>query len=235
MVLPWLTNEFKGLLVSVVDLFYPRVCEVCGASLVRGERYLCTPCLADFPFTDEAFDTGEPLLDRFPEEYRPEKLHTLFYYNKFGNYKNLIYLVKYQSYRQLGIYLGIMLGERMKATCGADCIVPVPLHRKREKQRGFNQAMEIARGINEILHLELMGDVLARTQNNVSQTGKNAAERLKNVENIFTLLHPEKIQGRHVLLVDDVITTGATIGACLKSLAVAGGVRFSLGCLAQTI
>lgn len=95
--------------------------------------------------------------------------------------------------------------------------------------------MEIAKGINRVLRLELMGDVVLRTRNNVSQTGKNAAERLKNVENIFSLVAPEKIRGRHVLLVDDVITTGATIGSCLQVLARAAGVRFSLGCLAQTV
>lgn len=227
--------ECRDLLVSVTDLLYPRVCEVCGKSLVRSEQYLCTCCLVDFPFTDEAFDTGDPVLDHFPEDYRPVKLHTLFYYNKYNNYKNLIYLIKYQSYRRLGVWLGKMLGERIKDTCHADCIVPVPLHKKRQKQRGFNQAMEIAKGINEVLNLELMEDVIVRVRNNVSQTGKNAAERLKNVENIFTLVHPEKIRGRHVLLVDDVITTGATIGACLQSLADAGEVKFSLGCLAQTV
>ena len=231
----YVSQECRGLLASVTDLFYPPVCEVCGDSLVEGERYICTRCLLDFPFTDEAFETGNVLLEGFPEEYRPLKLHTLYYYNKYSEYKNLIYLVKYQSYRQLALYLGAMLGEKMKDSCRADCIIPVPLHPKKEKLRGFNQAMEIAKGINRVLRLELMGDVVLRTRNNVSQTGKNAAERLKNVENIFSLLAPEKIRGRHVLLVDDVITTGATIGSCLQVLARAEGVRFSLGCLAQTV
>ncbi len=123
----------------------------------------------------------------------------------------------------------------MKSGCRADCIVPVPLHKKREKQRGFNQALEIARGINEVLHIELMEHAVERVKNTVSQTGKNAAERLKNVEDIFVLPYPEQVQGRHVLLVDDVITTGATIGSCLRVIASAGDVQFTLGCLARTI
>ncbi len=228
-------EDFRDIWLSVMELFYPRICEICGKSLVGGERYMCTHCLSDFPFTDEAFETGKALLEGYPEHYRPLKLYTLYYYNKYSGYKNLIYLIKYQSYRQLAQYLGIMLGEKMKGSCLADCIIPVPLHPKREKLRGFNQAAEIARGINQVLHLELMEDVILRTKNNVSQTGKNVAERLKNTEHIFSLAAPEKIRGRHVLLVDDVITTGATIGSCLQMLARAEEVRFSLGCLAQTV
>lgn len=220
---------------SLIGLLYPSVCEVCGKSLVRGEKYLCTGCIADFPFADAAFSTGGNILRQFEAQWCPEKIYTLFYYSKSSDYKNLIYLVKYRSYRLLGEYLGRMLGCRMAGDCQADCIVPVPLHRKREKERGFNQALEIARGISDVLGIEVVGDAVVRVHNNVSQTGKNAAERLRNVEDIFRLHCPERIQGRHVLLVDDVITTGATMGACLRVLAGAGDVRFSLGCLAQTI
>lgn len=228
-------EECRGVLASFLDLAYPRACEVCGKSLVRYEKYLCTDCLSDFPFADCNFTAGESILNQFEEDCRPARLFSLFYYNKYSSYKNLIYLLKYRSYRELGVYLGHMLGERIASDCQADCIIPVPLHRKRERQRGFNQAAEIAKGMNEVLRLELMEHVVERVKNNVSQTGKNAAERLENVENAFVLSSPEKIRGRHVLLVDDVITTGATIGACLRTLAAAEDVRFSLGCLARTV
>lgn len=231
----WTKEECVSVWASVIDLFYPRVCEVCGESLVRNEKYLCTACLGDFPFTDEIFDSGKSVLDQFEPSCRPECLHSLFYYNKYSNYKNLIYLIKYHSYCCLGEYLGRMLGERIVSTCQADCIVPVPLHKKRERERGFNQAYEIARGVSEVLQIEICNDVVFRVQNNVSQTGKSASERFENVENIFELRNPEKISGRHVLLLDDVITTGATIGSCLRVLACAGDVKFSLGCLARTI
>ena len=220
---------------SLMDLLYPSVCNVCGESLVRSEQYLCTSCLADFPFADKDYSTGEGVLGLFEESYRPKELYSLFYYNKYSPYKNLIYLVKYHSYRQLGVYLGRMLGEQLLASCQADCIIPIPLHKKKQKARGFNQALEIAKGISEILKIEVLDDVVLRTQNNVSQTGKNSAERLKNVENIFELKRPERIQGRSVLLIDDVITTGSTIGSCLRELATAGDVKFYLGCLAQTV
>ncbi len=236
-ILSWNRMKSGGreILSGLADLIYPRVCEVCGKSLVHSEEYLCTACLTDFPFADQEFIAGENILQQFERSYRPEQLFVLFYYDKFSNYKNLVYLVKYHSYRKLGVWLGRMLGEKMKSGCRADCIVPVPLHKKREKQRGFNQALEIARGINEVLHIELMEHAVERVKNTVSQTGKNAAERLKNVEDIFVLPYPEQVQGRHVLLVDDVITTGATIGSCLRVIASAGDVQFTLGCLARTI
>lgn len=225
----------KNACAALVDLFYPRVCEVCGESLVRGEEYLCTGCVVDFPFADEEYGTGENILSQFEDACRPVELHTLFYYNKYSNYRKLIYLVKYHSYQELAVYLGRMLGQRIAASCRADCIVPVPLHWKRERQRGFNQAYEIARGVSEVLQIEIINDVVFRCRNNVSQTGKNAAERMKNVENIFELRNPQRVCGRHVLLLDDVITTGATIGSCLRVLSQAGNVTFSLGCLAQTV
>lgn len=219
---------------SLIELFYPRLCVVCRQSLMKGEIYFCSGCLADFPFADSDFGTGEEVLVRFDPLCRPGKLFALYYYNKYSEYRNLIYLIKYHSHRKLGVYLGKMLGQRIKDTCKADCIVPIPLHWKREKERGFNQACEIANGMSEVLGIEVLNDVVVRVKNNVSQTGKNPGERLRNVENIFSLHCPEKIRGRHILLLDDVITTGATIGACLKVLSEAGNVRFSLACLAQT-
>ncbi len=224
-----------SLLPALLDLFYPKVCEVCGSVLVRGENYLCTSCLADFPFVDEDFVTDRAVLDNFNENFRPEALHALFYYNKYSDYKNLVYRVKYHSNRKLGVYLGRMLGQKISRHCQADCVVPIPLHPKRERERGFNQAREIAKGVSEVLGVELLDKVVVRTRNNVSQTGKNASERQENVAGIFELLHPEAVKGRHVLLLDDVITTGATVGACLEALAVAGDVRFSLACLARTV
>lgn len=221
-----------SLWTSLIDLFYPQVCEVCEESLVKGEKYICTDCLLDFPHAYES--GGERILEQFEEDCRPLKFHALFYYNKESKYKRLIYLIKYHSYRDLAVFMGRMLGHKIAASCEADCIIPIPLHRKREKWRGFNQAREIARGVSEVLHIEIMDNVVYRKHNNTSQTKKNAAERKKNVENIFELRDPERIRGRHVLLIDDVITTGATIGSCLRVLAQAGNVKFSLGCLGQT-
>lgn len=220
-----------------MELFYPRVCEVCGRSLIQSETYFCSYCLSDFPFADQNFAMGREILGQFEEYCRPKRLFALYYYDKYSPYKHLIHLIKYSSYQNLGFYLGQMLGEKMKMESDfqIDGIVPVPLHKKREKQRGFNQALEIAKGINTVLQVELLENVIVRKKNNVSQTGKNSVERMNNVVHIFELIHPEQIKERHILVVDDVITTGATIGSCLKELVKAGEVAFTLACLAKTL
>lgn len=219
---------------SLTDLIFPRLCVACETSLAGGELFLCSACLADFPFSDEAFTSGDEVLRRMDEAYRPEKFHSLFYYNKYSDYRHLIYALKYRSKKELGFYLGQMLGERMLGKTDADCIIPVPLHPKRERERGFNQSLFIASGVADILKIEVWDDVVFRTVNNVSQTGKGTEERWQNAANIFVLKNAEKIQGRHVLVIDDVITTGATIGSCLEVMAQVENIRFTLACLAQT-
>lgn len=216
------------------ELFFPRMCLVCGNSLVEGEQFICTACLADFPFSDDRYSLGKQRLDSFSESVRPEEFHSLFYYNKYSDYRRLIYAVKYDSRKKVGVYLGRMLGMRMRDRITVDCIVPIPLHPRRERERGFNQARQVALGISEILGVMVLDDVIVRVVDNASQTGKNTDERRANVENIFKLRNPRKIQGRHVLVVDDVITTGATVGSCFYTLKTAGNVRISFACLAQT-
>lgn len=220
-------------LYALIDLLYPRLCVVCRKGLTRGESFVCTSCLYDFPFSDTSVSSDRELLAGFGEECNPGKIHSLFYYNKFSDYRNLVHAVKYRSKKELGIFLGRMLGERLHGL-QVDGIVPVPLHPKREKKRGFNQSYQIALGVAEVLRTEIWDKVIVRTRNNVTQTGLEPEERKKNVEDIFVLTDAAKIAGKHVLVIDDVVTTGATVHACMKTLAEAGGVRFTLACLART-
>lgn len=219
---------------AFIRLLFPPLCVVCGRSLVRGEQHVCSVCLADFPLTDCSYQSDESLLETFDEAYRPKVLYALFYYSKYSDYRNLIYAVKYRSRKELGVYLGRMLGERIVGYSGVEGIVPVPLHPRRERKRGYNQARQIALGIAEVMHIPVLDQVVVRVRNNASQTGKNAGERQKNVEDIFKLTGPEQVRGKHILIVDDVITTGATLRSCIRTLAEAGEVGFSLGCLART-
>ena len=213
---------FRG----VVRLFYPPLCMACDASLVRGERFVCTRCLAEFPYAETLFS---PATARIPFNY-----YALFHYNKHSRYKKLVHAVKYRSGRELGYYLGSMLGRRLQAAEAFDAVVPVPLHPGKERKRGYNQSVQIAAGIAEVLNKPLWDDVAVRIRNNPSQTGKNAADRRENVEDVFRLLDPDRIRGRHLLLVDDVITTGATLCSFLNELSRAGEVRFTAGCLGRT-
>ena len=165
-----------------------------GESLMKGEVYLCTACLADFPFSDQAYAIQEDVLLNFDAAYRPEKLFSLFYYNKFSPYKNLIYRIKYRSHRSLGIYLGRLLGEKIKNECEADCIIPVPLHPKREKERGFNQAREIACGMAETIGVDIYDDVLFRVRTMHRKPGRMQAKGLKMSSIFLSCAIPLKLQ-----------------------------------------
>lgn len=228
-----LFHPVAHLLYPLSELLFPRLCVVCGNCLVESERYICSACLADLPVVENSRDAGKNILDIFPLPFRPCRFYSLFYYNKYSDYRQLIFAVKYRSRKKLGVYLGRMLGACIPADAGIDGIVPVPLHPLREKERGFNQAFQIALGIREVTGLEIYSDVLVRIKDNVSQTGKTSGERKENVENIFKLHDPVKVMGKHILLVDDVMTTGATLGACMLALRRAENVSFSLACVAQ--
>lgn len=222
-------------LYALSELLYPRLCVVCGKCLIRGEHFICTSCLSDFPFSDPAVSSGQEVLGIFESSCRPDGLYSLFYYNRHSDYRQLIYAVKYRSKKELGKMLGKMLGQRLQGHVRVDGIVPVPLHPRRQKKRGFNQASQIAAGIAGELQVEVWEEVLVRVRNNASQTTLGPEERRQNVEDIFELREPEKIRGKRLLVVDDVITTGSTIHSCVKALAAAGEVHFTLACLARTL
>lgn len=219
---------------ALADLFFPRLCVVCGDCLRRGEAYICSDCLVDFPFTDSFYQTDTTVLRTFDEAWRPEKIYSLFYYSKYSDYRKLVHALKYRSGKKLGIYLGKMLGEKIGKQAGIQGIIPIPLHPKREKKRGYNQSLQIAWGIAEILDIPIYEKVIVRTRNTVSQTGMSIIERQQNVKNIFDLKDSNSVRGKHLLIVDDVITTGATMRSCVETLAEAEEARFSLGCLGQT-
>lgn len=216
----------------LADLLFPRLCGVCGRGLTRGEQCICALCLADLPVVGTTFPRDKKESDGLVSELCGNT-YALFYYDKFSPYRNLIYQIKYYSRKQTAVYLGRMLGEKIAPHCKADCIIPVPLHQERQRQRGFNQSYYIALGIAQVLKIDLLDDVVCRVENNVSQTGKSVAGRRKNVENIFRLDDADKIRGRRILLVDDVITTGSTILACARALYGAGDIHISFGCLAR--
>lgn len=231
------TFRMKNLFHSIIHLLYPRLCVVCRTALTAGENHICAGCMADFPFSNGFYTPHRFLLEKFPDAL-PQNLYTLFHYDKYSNYRNLIYAIKYKHKKELGVYLGQMLGDRINdegGNTGIDAIVPIPLHPKKESKRGYNQSVLIAEGIASVLQVEIYDHVIVRTQNNPSQTGKTPEERAQNTEGIFKVTHPEAITNKHLLIVDDVITTGSTIRSCLKTLNETPDVKFSLGCLATTI
>lgn len=176
------------------------MCEVCKEVLVSGEKHICSACLYDFPYS---YGLHDDLFLQFDQVSRMKSVYSLFYYSRYSDYRNLIFAVKYRSKREIGCFLGAMLGERIVGGEEFDGIIPLPLHPKREKRRGFNQAREIAVGIAEVLRVPVMDHVVSRVVNNPSQTGLTVEQRAENVKRIFRLNEVDLLRGKHILVVDD--------------------------------
>jgi ComF family protein len=215
---------------SFFSLIYPKLCLVCGSTLFGNEEFVCTYCRHSLPETNFHKSKGNPveqlLWGRLPFEHAT----ALLYFDKGSNYRRLIHQLKYQGRKDSGYYLGRLLGSAIKESLFPilDCIIPIPLHPAKLRRRGFNQSQVIAEGIAEILDIAVYNDVLHRKIFTQTQTRRKRYDRWKNVEGIFECQHPEKITKKHILLVDDVITTGATMEAAGSELCIFEGVKLSV-------
>lgn len=205
---------------SLVDLFFPRLCPACSGVLYHNENILCLRCIIDFPRTNFHLDPDNEVAKLFWGRVKIENAASFFYYQKGSRYQNLIHRMKYYDQMQLGIDFGRWYGRELMNTpfCGADIILPVPLHPAKQKKRGYNQSEQIARGISEVLAIPMETGLLERAINTDSQTRKSKYERWSNVEGMFQVRRPEKLNDKHILLVDDVITTGSTLEACASPI-----------------
>lgn len=216
----------------LLDLISPRLCVVCGQRLAVSEETLCSKCNLHLPRTGFASNPYENLMAKtFWGQIPLERAAALFYYEPHAETANIIYELKYKNHPEAGLTMGRMTARELQSSEffeGIDAIVPVPLARKREHQRGYNQSLEIARGVSQITGLPILNKVVRRTAFEGSQTQKSRQERNENVEKVFELADGDSISGKHLLVVDDVVTTGATVIACGKQLTKAGGVRLSV-------
>lgn len=226
-----MTQFVSAIFSSFFRLLYPRACVVCGDVLVDGEFFLCSACLSGLPLNEGGDEEADEM---FANDLGIGRLYWLFRYDRVSDFHKLVYAIKYRSNRELGVWAGKMLGERMRDVSGIDCIVPVPLHPEREKERGFNQAFMIGTGIASILRVRVEAGVLSRVVNTPSQTGLERGQRADNVAEAFKLGDTARVEGCHVLLVDDVVTSGATIRACMMELSKIKGVRVSVACLGKS-
>lgn len=192
-------------------------------------------CYYRLPRTNFHTDRENRVEKRFFGKIPVEEASALFYFNKGSDFRHLIHLLKYKDRQDVGEALGRMAGREL-ITNGTfkdiDCIVPIPLHTKKERKRGYNQAECIAKGLSEILGKPVELEGVKRVKANKTQTKKSVLQRWQNVQEIFELKNMEQIEGKHILLVDDVLTTGATMEACAITLLRANGVRISLFTLA---
>lgn len=226
----------NDLLSEFLSLFFPKVCAVCGEELLSSEESLCLRCMYKLPRTNnyrEKENAAEKLMaGRIPFE----RIATFCVYTKGGVMPPLIHQLKYHQRKEIGLLLGRLFGEDLSGSLflePVEMIVPVPLHPRKEKQRGYNQAHLIAKGLSEATGLPLSTGNLIRVIYNPTQTRRTRTQRWENVRDIFRIAHPEFFQDKHLLLVDDVITTGSTLEACGIALNRCRGVKISIATLGE--
>ena len=221
-------------------MVWPRRCGVCGGFLDTEERYVCAECLKDMPLTYFWSWRANPAEQILWARTYLEGVVSLFYYSRDNDYKELLHAVKYGGNVATGRWLGRILGEKMREAAYPlpDVIVPVPLHWRRQWKRGYNQAEVIARGISEGLSgdIPVLTGILRRVRYSTSQTRMSVGSKWENVSDSVVLIDnrtaAERLSGRHVLLVDDVLTTGATAEACWDALRVIPDIRVSYASIA---
>ena len=209
---------------SLTHLFFPQVCYGCGSDLVSDEQLLCLHCLHRLPYTDFQLRTNNPVERIFWGRLPVVQAAGIFYLTKDSILERLMYQLKYKGKQEVGIYCGRMMGQAICETSFAsvDALVPLPLFPAKERKRGYNQATVICEGIASIIHRPVWKNAVQRVTGTQTQTRKNRIERWENMKGRFNISDAAALSGKHVLLVDDVITTGATLEACGTELAEAG-------------
>jgi ComF family protein len=208
-----LARIFNGLM----GLVFPDFCEVCGTPLVRGERYICLSCLYKMPLTKSWEKEDNNIEKLFWGKIGIERACSLFYFRKGSDYRPMIHKLKYKGRYNIGFRLGEELGIHLVNSPlykDISMLVPVPLHPAKKRLRGYNQSEFIASGMSGVMNLPLEKRNLIRTKFTETQTRKGVIDRWDNVQSIFDIRDKSLYNGEHILLVDDVITTGSTIGAC---------------------
>ncbi len=227
--------QIKRLASDIIGLLFPTLCNGCGEHLVDGENEICTKCLFDLPFTDYQHFHENRVAKQLWGRLNCSAAMAMLHFKKGTKVQNLIHSLKYKHQTAVGIKLGNLLGERLKISdhySTIDLIIPVPLHPQKERTRGYNQSKFIADGIAEVLQVPVSNLHLLRNLSTSSQTKKSRYSRYENMQEVFQISNAEELKDLHILLVDDVITTGATIEACGNTLLMTSIAKLSIAAVA---
>jgi ComF family protein len=218
-----------------ISLLYPQICACCNTPLVKGEIEICIKCRSLLPYTKFHGDKENAVAQLFWGRIQIEYATAYFVFRKGSKYQKILHKIKYQNGQNLGIELGRWFGAELLNSPfqDVDIICPVPLHPKKFHERGYNQSELLAKGISESLKKPLILNVLKRVVLNPTQTKKTRYERWDNVIGIFETMNDYLIQNKHVLIIDDVVTTGSTLEACATAILKIQNVKVSIAVLAM--
>ena len=229
-------NYFYDLWDDFISLLFPRLCYACVNHLIRNENLICTGCYVLIPRTNYHLQPENPVEQLFWGRCLIERAAAFSYYAKGSRIRNLIHKLKYQGIKEIGYELGRIYAGSLKSsgfTADIDVIIPVPLHPSKKRIRGFNQSEYISSGISDVTGVPVNTYSLVRKVISATQTTRSRFDRWTNVEGIFRVEDAEAIKGKHILLVDDVITTGSTVESCVNELLKVENVKVSvvaIGC-----
>jgi ComF family protein len=217
-----------------LQFFFPDLCLACGQILNKQEKVLCSSCFFHIPRTEFHKDAENPVSQLFWGRVKIEYAASFFYFNKGSAYQPLIHKLKYKGRSDIGIELGKAYGAELRNSffSAADLIIPVPLHPRKIKIRGYNQSEMIAKGLSASMKLPFNTSILLRSESTETQTRKSRFDRFRNVEGKFVLKETPELQGSHIILVDDVVTTGSTLEACAIAILETKGTKVSILTLA---
>jgi ComF family protein len=216
------------------NLFYPRLCAACSRTLNSAENHICSLCIWRLPKTDYHLQNDNPVIRRFWGRVSIESAASFAFFDKGEAIQHILHSLKYAGNKEVGIFLGELYGNLLKQAplfTACQAIIPVPLHRKKIRSRGYNQSNLLAEGLSKAMGIPFYTDFIERTIATSTQTQKSRYERFENVENVFQL-KGKQVKEKHFLLVDDVITTGSTLESCARCVAQYGDVKMSIATIA---
>ena len=220
----------------MLNLFFPKVCYACNSLLLDNENHICTSCRQELPVTNYHFNNDDTVEKIFYGRVKIEQATALLKFEKKSKVQQLLHNLKYRGHETIGEILGQWLGHELNESGQyktIDVVIPVPLHKNKQRKRGYNQVTKFGEQIAKALNVDYIDDVLIKTSSTGTQVFKKRLARWQTDNEVFSTINLEKINNKHLLLVDDIITTGSTIEACVNQLQKAKNIKISVATMAM--